>query len=96
MKLSTLLRTARRDRGMNLRALAAEAGVSASYLSRIENGEHVRIRGRTLKRLAQALRLPVDELYRSARRLPPDVERFVLDNLPRVRRSMARLRAEAA
>ena len=96
MKLSTLLRTARRDRGMNLRALAAGAGVSASYLSRIENGEHVRIRGRTLERLAQALRLPVDELYRSARRLPPDVERFVLDNLPRVRRSMARLRPEAA
>jgi transcriptional regulator with XRE-family HTH domain len=96
MKLSTLVRNARRDRGLNLRDLAAGVGVSASFLSRIESGEHVRIRGRTLERLAQALRLPQDDVYRSARRLPPDVERFVLDNLPRVRRTMARLRPEAA
>lgn len=95
MKLSTLLRSARRGLGLNLRDLAADVGVTASYLSRIENGEHVRIRGRTLERLAQALSLPADDVYRSARRLPPDVERFVLDNLPRVRRSMARLRPAA-
>jgi len=93
MKLSTLLRSARRDRGVNLRDLADSVGVSASYLSRIESGEHVRIRGVTLERLAQALQLPADDVYRSAGRLPPDVERFVLENLPRVRRSMARLAA---
>jgi transcriptional regulator with XRE-family HTH domain len=93
MRLSTLLHDARRDRGVNLRDLAAAVGVSASYLSRIESGEHVRISGKTLERLAQALRLPVDDVYRSADRLPPDVERFVLDNLPRVRRSMARAAA---
>lgn len=96
MKLCTLVRSARRDRGMALRDLAAGAGVSASHLSRLESGEHVRVSNRTLERLAQALRLPLDEVYRSARRLPPDVERYVLDNLPRVRRSMARLRPEAA
>jgi transcriptional regulator with XRE-family HTH domain len=88
--LSTLLRSARRDRGVNLRDLAASVGVSPSYLSRIESGEHVRISGGTLERLAQALQLPLDEVYRAAGRLPPDVERFVLENLPRVRRSMAR------
>jgi transcriptional regulator with XRE-family HTH domain len=93
MKLSALLRSARSRRGVNLRDLAEEVGVSASYLSRIESGEHVRISGKTLERLAQALQLAVDDVYRSAGRLPPDVERFVLDNLPRVRRSMARLAA---
>ena len=93
MKLSTLLRDARSRRGVCLRDLAAGVGVSASYLSRIESGEHVRISGKTLERLAQALQLPVDDVYRSAGRLPPDVERFVLENLPRVRRSMARLAA---
>ena len=81
---------------MILRDLALEVGVSPSYLSRIESGEHVRISGSTLEKLAAALRLPVDDLYRAAGRLPPDVERFVLNNLPRVRRSMARLRPEAA
>jgi HTH-type transcriptional regulator, competence development regulator len=90
MKLGPLVRSARRDRGLNLRDLAADVGVSPSYLSRIESGEHVRIRGRTLERLAQALGLPQDDVYRSARRLPPDVERFVLENLAHVRRSMAR------
>lgn len=93
MTLSTLLRDARSRRGVCLRDLAAGVGVSASYLSRIESGEHARISGRTLDRLAQALQLPVDDVYRSAGRLPPDVERFVLENLPRVRRSMARLAA---
>jgi transcriptional regulator with XRE-family HTH domain len=93
MKLSTLLRSTRGDRGVCLRDLADTVGVSASYLSRIESGEHVRISGGTLERLAQALQLPVDDVYRSAGRLPPDVERFVLENLPRVRRSMARLAA---
>jgi len=93
MKLSTLLRTARRDREVNLRDLATEVGVSASYLSRIESGEHVRISGSTLEKLAEVLGLPVDDVYRAAERLPPDVERYVLDNLPRVRRSMARAAA---
>lgn len=90
MSLASLVSGARRDRGLNLRDLAIGVGVSASYLSRIESGEHVRISGRTLERLAEALRVPADEVYRAAQRLPPDVERFVLENLARVRKSMAR------
>lgn len=90
MKLSTLVRTARGRLGVNLRELAGSVGVSASFLSRIERGSHARISDRCLARLADALDLPIDDVFRSARRLPPDVERYVLENLERVRRSMAR------
>ena len=90
MKLSTLVRTARSKLGLNLRDLAESVGVSASFLSRIERGEHIRISARRLARLAEALSLSVDEGFRCARRLPPDVEKYVLDNLHRVRRSMER------
>jgi transcriptional regulator with XRE-family HTH domain len=90
MKLATLVRTARARLGVNLRDLARAVGVSASFLSRIERGEHVRISVRRLERLAAALGVPEDDVFRGARRLPPDIERYVLDNLPRVRRSMGR------
>lgn len=93
MKLSTLVRNARAAQRVNLRDLADRVGVSASFLSRIERGEHVRISARRLERLAEALTLPNDEVFRCARRLPPDVERYVLSNLERVRRSMERAAA---
>jgi transcriptional regulator with XRE-family HTH domain len=90
MKLAPLVRTARAKLGLNLRDLADRVGVSASFLSRIERGEHVRISSRRLERLATALELSVDEVFRRAKRLPPDIEAYVLDNLERVRRSMER------
>jgi len=90
MKLSTLVRNARTRQGVPLRDLAEIVNVSASFLSRIERGEHVRISPRRLERLASALGLHVDEVFRCARRLPPDIEKYVLDNLERVRRSMTR------
>jgi transcriptional regulator with XRE-family HTH domain len=90
MKLSTLVRTARSKQGLNLRDLAGVVGVSASFLSRIERGHHVRISDRRLAFLAEALDLPVDDVFRCAKRLPPDIEKFVLDNLERVRRTMLR------
>ena len=90
MKLSTLVRTARSKQGLNLRDLAGVVGVSASFLSRIERGHHVRISDRRLALLAEALDLPVDDVFRCAKRLPPDIEKFVLDNLECVRRTMLR------
>lgn len=73
-----------------MRDLADGVGVSASFLSRIERGHHVRISDQRLERLAAALELPADDVFRCAKRLPPDVEKFVLDNLEHVRRTMAR------
>ena len=64
MKLSTLVRTARSKLGLNLRDLAESVGVSASFLSRIERGENIRISARRLARLAEALSLSVDEVFR--------------------------------
>jgi transcriptional regulator with XRE-family HTH domain len=90
MKLADLVRTARAKREVNLRDLADDVGVSASFLSRIERGEHVRISDTRLTRLAEALDLTIDEVFRCARRLPPDVEAYVLENLTRIRRSMVR------
>ena len=89
MKLSTLVRTARIKRDLPLRDLADSVGVSASFLSRIERGEHIRISSRTLTALGAALDLSGDAVFQAAGRLPPDVEQYVLTNLPRVRRSMA-------
>jgi transcriptional regulator with XRE-family HTH domain len=37
--LATILREAREQRGISLRAAAADLGVAPSHLSRIENGE---------------------------------------------------------
>ena len=47
----------------------------------------------SLKRLgmlARELGLEVDEVFVAARKIPPEVERFVLENMPVVRRVMAR------
>lgn len=95
MKLSTLVRSSRSKLGLNLRDLAQNMNVSASFLSRIENGAHVRISDRRLLQLSEALGVSVDEVFRCARRLPPDVHRFVLENMDSVRRTMARQRAVA-
>ena len=32
--------------------------------------------------------MSVDDVFRCAKRLPPDVEKYVLDNLQQIRRSM--------
>jgi transcriptional regulator with XRE-family HTH domain len=96
MKLSTLVKAGRCRARVNLRELAGSVGVSASFLSRIERGEHVRISDRTLLRLAEALDLQPDDVYQCARRLPPDVAKFVIENLGIVRKTMQRLERRAA
>lgn len=90
MKLSTMLRNARTRAGVRLSDLAARVRVSASFLCRLERGVHVRVGSRTLARLAEVLDLPLDEVFVAAGKLPPDVERYVLENLGQVRRAMAR------
>lgn len=87
--LSQLVRNARSRRDMTLRDLGRKVDVDPSFLSRIEHGEHVRVSADTLSRLASALGLRADDVFRSACRLPPDVEAYVLENLTRIRRRMA-------
>lgn len=59
------LRAWREHRGLTQDALAALAGVSAPYLSQIEGGKRVGA-VRTLRRIAAALDVPLDELTREA------------------------------
>lgn len=68
------LRERRRRLGITQSRLAAEAGISASYLNLIE-GNKRNIGGALLKRLADALGIAVDELDGAAeRRLASDLE----------------------
>lgn len=55
------LRTLRRLRAMSQEELAEESGVGRATISRIERGE-TGAHGRTLRRLAQALGVGVEEL----------------------------------
>lgn len=54
--------------GLTLTALAAKAGVSVGYLSKIENGTNAR--PPVLKRIADALGLSVRDLMPEGDRLP--------------------------
>lgn len=56
------LKVWREYRGLSLRALAAEVGVSSAALSKIETGKS-RPRAATLARLAEALRCDMDDLW---------------------------------
>ncbi|MFD2415085.1 helix-turn-helix domain-containing protein [Amycolatopsis pigmentata] len=56
------IRSARRARGMSLRALAEKVGVSASMLSLLENGRS-RSSVRTLYAVVEALDMTMDELF---------------------------------
>ncbi len=57
------LRTLRRLRAMSQEELAEESGVGRATISRIERGE-TGAHGRTLRRLAAALSVGVEELVR--------------------------------
>jgi transcriptional regulator with XRE-family HTH domain len=57
------LKTLRRLRALSQEELAAESGVGRATISRIERGE-TGAHGRTLRRLAKALGVGVEELVR--------------------------------
>jgi len=52
------VRAARVRQGMSLGALAAETGLSRSFLSRAERGERGLDRRSTVQRIAEALHVP--------------------------------------
>ncbi|ODT36023.1 MAG: hypothetical protein ABS55_07520 [Lautropia sp. SCN 70-15] len=57
------VRAWRESRGLTQEALAEQAGVSAPYVSQIESGKRIGA-VRTLRRIAAALEVPLDELTR--------------------------------
>lgn len=91
MKLGTFVRRTRRERGFSLSEVARRIGVSPSYLCRIERNDPDRhASDRLLARLARELALPVDDVFTFARRLPPDITRWLVKNP----QALARVRAE--
>lgn len=77
---------ARRARGWDQSELARRAGVSPSYISRIESGAHKQPSAQKLRLIADALRVPVAELIDGPQADPPkrvDLEARILHALNR-------------
>ena len=68
--LGAAIRKLRQKRRLSQRALADRAGISGSWLSRIEAGT-VEVRWGSLRRIAQALDLTLPELIEEAERMEP-------------------------
>ena len=73
MGFGRYIRQERELREMTLSDVAGQAGISIAYLSRIERERENPPPDRVVARLAAALRLPEDDLFAAARRLPPDL-----------------------
>lgn len=61
-ELGKHIRRLREDRGLNVRGLAAKAGINDGALSRIENGKRMPAL-ETLKAIASALDVPLTDLF---------------------------------
>jgi transcriptional regulator with XRE-family HTH domain len=61
MTISDQIRTLRKSKGLSQEALAENAGINLRTLQRVESG-NAEPRGETLRLLAQALEIPVEEL----------------------------------
>ena len=72
MAFGHYIRREREGRDMTLTELARRVDVSIAYLSRIER-ERENPRQTMMSALAGALRVPPDNLFAAARRLPPDL-----------------------
>ncbi len=91
--LGDRIRQARERSGVRLRALAAELGISPSYLSDIENGKRTPAH-RLLVEICRRLRLDLDELLAAAGKLDPETRRYLRRSpaAARLLRRIARLR----
>ena len=77
-ELGDYLRRRRKDKDFGLREMALKAGVSPSYLSRLESGDETHPPSEdALRRFAEVFCEPPDVLMRLAGRLPRDVRQYV-------------------
>jgi transcriptional regulator with XRE-family HTH domain len=65
-QLATLLRMARIEAGLTLRAVEAETGISNAYLSQLETGKAENPSPTHLLKLSRLYEFPLDELYAAA------------------------------
>lgn len=62
-KLGALVRKARLDKGLSVRALAETLGINYSTISYLESGQIERPAAKTLQRISRALDIPMEDLY---------------------------------
>lgn len=77
-KLGERIKRVRQERELGLRETAAKVGISATYLSRIENCQDPSPpTEKTIRALAELLEDDFDELMRLAGRVPEDVQKVL-------------------
>jgi len=74
--LANRIRLLRKDLGLTLEQVAQKSGVALATLSRLENGK-VQGTFRTHQRIAEALNIPLPELYRNLQE--PEREAYLLE-----------------
>jgi HTH-type transcriptional regulator, competence development regulator len=79
MRFGKVLRQLRAQRGLGIKKLAPDLGVSYSYLSKLENGE-VGPSEDMVARVAKYFDYNRDRLLLSAGKVPPDILRILEDN----------------
>jgi len=71
-----MIKKARQAKGLTLRAMAAELGLSVAFIFDLENGRRA-IPERRLAQLACVLDLDPDELAHHAGVIPPDIREWL-------------------
>jgi transcriptional regulator with XRE-family HTH domain len=84
-QLGSLLKREREQAGMTVRQLADAAGLVPSTVSRLETGFIATPRPEHLQRLAQALRIEVEELYVAAGYLNEGALSYLNEELPELK-----------
>ena len=81
------LRRKRKQKGKSQRALASEAEVNFTYLSKVENDVpgFSSLSEPTLEKLADALDVDPDEMITRAGKIPSDVKRMLVDDFSLVK-----------
>jgi transcriptional regulator with XRE-family HTH domain len=90
------LRRKRNEKEKSQRALAQEAGIDFSYLSKVENDVpgFASLSEPTLNKLAAALEVDPDEMITRAGKIPSDVKHMLVDDFSLIKEIRQRKRSE--
>lgn len=75
----TFVRAKREEADITLTEFARQLGISPAYWSRIETGRENPPKDELIKKAAELLRVPADDLFVEAARLPPDMQQEVAE-----------------
>lgn len=95
MTFGQAIKAARRRQRLRREQVCAAAGISPAYLGKLERGDLPPPSAQVIDLLARALGANVDELCRLGRRIPPDIEAFILGDRRVVRALRAAMERQA-